>query len=155
MDGWSFPIIVNDLMKLYENRDLRLNRPRYAEYINYMKNKDNSCVYWKELLQGVEEKTAIIPLKKDISFENDILEVEMSICESDVKKIEKLARKYHVTTNTFVETVWGILLQQYNGIDDAIFGKVVSGRNIDIPEIEKMVGLFINTIPVRVKSERY
>lgn len=154
MDGWSFPIIVNDLMKLYENRDLRLNRPRYAEYINYMKNKDNSCVYWKELLQGVEEKTAIIPLKKDISFENDILEVEMSICESDVKKIEKLARKYHVTTNTFVETVWGILLQQYNGIDDAIFGKVVSGRNIDIPEIEKMVGLFINTIPVRVKSER-
>ena len=51
MDGWSFPIIVNDLMKLYENRDLRLNRPRYAEYINYMKNKDNSCVYWKELLQ--------------------------------------------------------------------------------------------------------
>lgn len=154
MDGWSFPLIVNDLMKLYENSCLRLNRPRYSEYINYMKKKDNSCAYWKELLQGVEEKTAIIPLKKDVSLENDILEVEMSICESDVKKIEKLTQKYHVTTNTFVETVWGILLQQYNGIDDAIFGKVVSGRNIDIPEIEKMVGLFINTIPVRVKCEK-
>lgn len=156
IDGWSFPIIVNDLMKLYENSDLRLNRPKYADYINYMKKKDNSCIYWNELLQGMEEKTAIIPLKKDgdVSTEKDILEVEMSICESDVKKIENLTQKCHITINTFVETVWGILLQQYNGIDDAIFGKVVSGRNIDIPGIEKMVGLFINTIPVRVKNDR-
>lgn len=154
IDGWSFPIIVNDLMRLYENGDLRLSRPRYAEYINYMKQKDNSCVYWKKLLQDVEEKTAILPLEKKSISSNKIIETEMSICEADVKKIEKLTQKYHITTNTFVETMWGILLQQYNGTDDAIFGRVVSGRNIDISDIEKMVGLFINTIPVRVKSER-
>lgn len=154
MDGWSFPIIVNDLMKLYKDKNLILNRPKYAEYIRFMKKKDNSCTYWKELLLGVEEKTGIVPFKKEKCTSNEILEVEMNICESEVKEIEKLTQKCHVTINTFVETVWGVLLQQYNGTDDVIFGKVVSGRNIDIPQIEKMVGLFINTIPVRVKSEK-
>lgn len=154
MDGWSFPILINDLMKLYENRDLHLSRPRYSEYINYMLKKDSGCEYWKDLLQGVEEKTGIIPLKKNVSSQKDVLEMEMSIAESDLKRIQNLTQKYNVTINTFIETVWGILLQQYNGTNDAIFGKVVSGRNVDILEIEKMVGLFINTIPVRVKTTK-
>ncbi|NFB85053.1 hypothetical protein EXN63_20305, partial [Clostridium botulinum] len=55
--------------------------------------------------------------------------------------------------NTIIQAVWGILLQRYNNIDDVVFGTVVSGRNANIEGIDRMVGLFINTIPVRIKTE--
>ncbi|WP_318628502.1 condensation domain-containing protein, partial [Paenibacillus polymyxa] len=52
-----------------------------------------------------------------------------------------------------MQTVWGILLQKYNGTDDVVFGSVVSGRPADIPNVEHIIGLFINTIPVRIRSQ--
>ncbi|MBY0025442.1 condensation domain-containing protein, partial [Paenibacillus polymyxa] len=67
-------------------------------------------------------------------------------------RLEMVAKQYHVTPNTLLQTAWGLLLQKYNGSDDAVFGGVVSGRPADIPGIENMVGLFINTIPVRIRS---
>ncbi|MEI2393179.1 condensation domain-containing protein, partial [Priestia megaterium] len=54
--------------------------------------------------------------------------------------------------NTAIQTIWGILLQKYNNSKDVVFGTVVSGRPEEIPGIENMIGLFINTIPVRVCS---
>jgi len=68
-------------------------------------------------------------------------------------QIQKLSGSMNVTMSTIVETVWGILLQKYNRNTDVVFGKVVSGRNASIPGIEQAVGLFINTIPTRVKCE--
>ncbi|MDP1513505.1 condensation domain-containing protein, partial [Paenibacillus ottowii] len=59
-----------------------------------------------------------------------------------------------VTINTLIQTVWGVLLQKYNNSSDVVFGSVVSGRPGDIPGVEYMIGLFINTIPVRVQSEQ-
>lgn len=58
-----------------------------------------------------------------------------------------------MTVNTLIQTVWGVLLQKYNNSSDVVFGSVVSGRPGDIPGVEHMIGLFINTIPVRVQSE--
>ncbi|NLD46803.1 MAG: amino acid adenylation domain-containing protein, partial [Clostridiaceae bacterium] len=57
-----------------------------------------------------------------------------------------------VTLNTVFQCLWGILLQKYNNTDDVVFGTVVSGRPSSIPGIESMVGLFINTVPVRVRA---
>jgi non-ribosomal peptide synthetase component F len=67
--------------------------------------------------------------------------------------LNKIARENKVTPNIVVETVWGILLQKYNNSDDVVFGAVVSGRPPEIEGIEQMVGLFINTVPVRIKHQ--
>ena len=69
------------------------------------------------------------------------------------EQIQRLSSMVNVTINTIVETAWGVLLQRYNRSTDVVFGKVVSGRNADIQGMAKAVGLFINTIPIRVKSE--
>ncbi|NFC41929.1 hypothetical protein EXN11_20220, partial [Clostridium botulinum] len=69
------------------------------------------------------------------------------------KKLERIVKTERVTMNTIIQAVWGILLQRYNNIDDVVFGTVVSGRNANIEGIDRMVGLFINTIPVRIKTE--
>ncbi|WP_039275291.1 condensation domain-containing protein, partial [Paenibacillus polymyxa] len=67
--------------------------------------------------------------------------------------IQRIAKHYQVTMNTLMQTVWGLLLQKYNGTDDVVFGSVVSGRPADIPNVEHIIGLFINTIPVRIRSQ--
>ncbi|MEK3793108.1 amino acid adenylation domain-containing protein [Paenibacillus sp. FSL R7-0204] len=68
-------------------------------------------------------------------------------------QLQRLSSLADVTINTIVETAWGVLLQRYNRNTDVVFGKVVSGRNADIQGGAQAVGLFINTIPIRVKSE--
>src|SRR5690606_21740558 len=62
-----------------------------------------------------------------------------------------VARRTRVTTNTLVQGAWALLLGAHSGRDDVLFGATVSGRSVPLPEIETMVGLFINTIPVRVR----
>ncbi|KAF6649088.1 condensation domain-containing protein, partial [Paenibacillus sp. EKM301P] len=66
----------------------------------------------------------------------------------------RIAKQQQVTINTLMQSVWGLILQQYNNNEDVVFGSVVSGRPTDIPGVEHMIGLFINTIPVRIQSER-
>lgn len=65
--------------------------------------------------------------------------------------MDRIAKLTKTTVNTVMQVVWGILLQKYNNTNDSVFGSVVSGRNDQVDGIEEMVGLFINTIPVRIK----
>ncbi|WP_441012536.1 condensation domain-containing protein, partial [Escherichia coli] len=58
-----------------------------------------------------------------------------------------------MTVNTVVQAAWATVLGQLTGRDDVVFGATVSGRPADIPGIESMVGLFINTLPVRVRID--
>ena len=67
--------------------------------------------------------------------------------------LNKLAAVNHATLNTLMQSIWGILLGKYNGKEDVVFGGVVSGRPFALEGVESMVGLFINTIPVRVSYE--
>lgn len=66
-------------------------------------------------------------------------------------KLKETAKQHGVTLATLIQTVWGVMLQQYNRTDDVVFGAVVSGRPSEIPGVEQMIGLFINTIPIRIK----
>src|SRR5690606_30187812 len=67
--------------------------------------------------------------------------------------LEALARQHHVTMSTIVQGAWALLLSRYSGEEDVLFGATVSGRPADLPGAETMVGLFINTLPVRVKVD--
>ncbi len=65
--------------------------------------------------------------------------------------VQHFARDHQLTLNTVVQGVWALLLSRYSGQDDVVFGTTVSGRPNDIEGIERMIGLFINTLPVRVR----
>jgi non-ribosomal peptide synthetase component F len=67
--------------------------------------------------------------------------------------LNEIAMKNQVTINSLFQALWGILLQKYSGRDDVVFGAVVSGRTPEVTGIENMVGLFINTVPVRIKKQ--
>ncbi|MBX4267613.1 amino acid adenylation domain-containing protein, partial [Clostridium estertheticum] len=160
LDGWSLPIIFNDLMYIYnslkESMPLKLRKVnRYSNYIKWLEiqDKKEALVYWKKYLDGYEEQAQVLQIDKSLKNDKYInSEIKFSIGRELTNKIKDVAGKNKVTVNTIFQTVWGILLQRYNNVGDVVFGSVVSGRPSEIDGIENMVGLFINTVPVRIKS---
>ncbi|MBW8602577.1 amino acid adenylation domain-containing protein [Bacillus velezensis] len=75
------------------------------------------------------------------------------IDETCTSMLKAAADQYHITLSALIQTAWGVLLQKYNNVDDVVFGAVISGRQCRVQGIEKMVGLFINAVPLRVKGD--
>ncbi len=160
MDGWCTGVLIAEFFEIYhsllENRARRLSPAgQYRDYIKWLEQQDRraSQDYWKRYLQFYEEAVHI-PREK-ISASNraeqyKLERVRFSLSENRTRALEQLAGKNNVTLNTLMQTAWGVLLGKYNCTRDAVFGAVVSVRPGQIPGIEQMIGLFINTIPVRI-----
>ncbi|MBW9155185.1 non-ribosomal peptide synthetase [Clostridium tagluense] len=158
LDGWSFGIIMNEFLKIYsatrDNQELTLDKPKqYFEYINWIEKKSKKVDdFWKKYLQGYDNKSIIPSKSKNESKSFKLEEFDFFIDKHSVQKLHQVCNDNRVTMNTLMQTVWGIVLQKYNNTNDIVFGFVTAGRNTDIKDIEKMVGLLINTIPVRINS---
>ncbi|MCP5048045.1 MAG: non-ribosomal peptide synthetase, partial [bacterium] len=112
--------------------------------------------YWQQYLEGYDQPV-VLPGSPAKMLEHGDYRVETyypGITHRESRDLNRLASAHQVTVNTLFQALWGILLQKYNNCDDAVFAAVVSGRPPEIAEIEKMVGLFINTVPVRVKTRQ-
>jgi amino acid adenylation domain-containing protein/non-ribosomal peptide synthase protein (TIGR01720 family) len=162
MDGWCMGIINAEFFEIYssflENRDFYLPPVKpYKTYIRWLENQDKevSKEYWTNYLDSYDEAAFIPRLRKfnknetGYKGENE----SFTLTKEKENKLRKLAGKNQVTLNIIFRTLWGIILGKYNGKRDVVFGAVVSGRPPDIEGVGAMVGLFINTIPVRVCFE--
>ncbi|MCB2354692.1 non-ribosomal peptide synthetase [Clostridium estertheticum] len=160
MDGWCMAIIFKNLFKLYrglkEFKSFNWEKPApYYNFIKWLEKQDSKAaeIYWKEYLHGYDSQSSL-PGRVNLSDKVGYVQEEISfIFDKDiVKGLLHIAKEINVTVNTVFQTLWGILLQRYNNTEDVVFGGVVSGRPSELEGIETMVGLFINTLPVRVKS---
>ncbi|WP_235941328.1 non-ribosomal peptide synthetase [Paenibacillus puerhi] len=161
MDGWCSGIVLHDFFTIYaglkERRDIALKEPApYAAYIQWLQNQPKSRAkrYWERYVEGYEN-VAQIP-GHSIPGNNPSIDRGKLVFTIDKEMTEALAslgKKAQVTLNTVTQAVWGLLLQKNTNTNDVVFGSVVSGRNAEVDRIEEMVGLFINTIPVRVKTD--
>ncbi|WP_051541402.1 non-ribosomal peptide synthetase [Caldalkalibacillus mannanilyticus] len=161
MDGWCLPILVTEMFETYfalENNDTpEMNVvSSYSDYIKWLQEQDTeeASAYWKSYLEGYEGQTAL-PQESDQLKEVEYAtkRIQCSLGEELTNKMNMMAKQHQVTVNTLIQVAWGILLQKYNGSKDVVFGSVVSGRPAEIPGIEDMIGLFINTTPVRIRCE--
>ncbi|BEV02803.1 amino acid adenylation domain-containing protein [Chryseobacterium gambrini] len=161
MDGWCLSILINDfsliLDSLQHEVELSLQEPqKYSSYLKWLRNvdQDSSLQYWENYLKGISAPT-LIPFEKNIKGEKPHFATEkFSIGEEELKEIGQLCQQLGITLNTYVQAAWCYLLSSYNASEEIVFGSVVSGRPPDIEGIESMVGLFINTIPVRIKVNK-
>ena len=78
-------------------------------------------------------------------------QITLSLSETLTAALTRQARAQGLTLNTFMQAAWAILLGRLTGRDDVVFGVTVAGRPPEIAGIERMVGLFINTLPLRVR----
>ncbi|MED1913794.1 non-ribosomal peptide synthase/polyketide synthase [Bacillus thuringiensis] len=160
MDGWCLSLVTNEVFTSYfallahKKPELAPVTP-YSHYIEWLEQQDRqeASNYWSTYLKGYEEPSRLpkANIQSKLGYQAEYFDFELGAGLTD--ELERITKHYQVTVNTLMQTVWGILLQKYNGTNDAVFGSVVSGRPADIPNVESMIGLFINTIPIRIQSD--
>ncbi|HEY0604367.1 MAG TPA: condensation domain-containing protein, partial [Herpetosiphonaceae bacterium] len=163
LDGWSVPLVLNEVFAYYDafanGQDLYLAHPRpYRDYIAWLQQQDlaQAEAFWRQLLHGF---TAPTPLGVDRPLEPDAgtssyADQDIHIAEPITAALQALARQHGLTLNTIVQGAWALLLSRYSGEADVVFGATVAGRPADLPGVEQMIGLFINTLPVRTQVSR-
>jgi amino acid adenylation domain-containing protein/non-ribosomal peptide synthase protein (TIGR01720 family) len=155
-DGWSFSTLLRDLMRLYaaDGDPAALPRERgYRDFLAWLSWQDRaeSARIWAAELEGVDEPTILKPDAVPDGETAEIGYVDVPLTAEDVAGLARRAGEVGVTLNTVVQVAWGILLGTLTGRQDLLFGTTVSGRPPSLPGVDVMVGLFINTLPVRMR----
>ncbi|MFF8911585.1 amino acid adenylation domain-containing protein, partial [Streptomyces olivaceoviridis] len=157
LDGWSLPVLLGELFALYERGGDAAGLPPvtpYREYLAWLAAQDRQAAEerWRESLADLEEPTLFAPQpagRGPVEPDRTVRELGGAL----TAELGTLARRCGVTLNTVVQAGWGLLLAKLTGREDVVFGTTVSGRPAELPGVEKMVGLFINTLPVRVRLD--
>ncbi|MEU5843665.1 non-ribosomal peptide synthase/polyketide synthase [Rhodococcus sp. NPDC047139] len=155
LDGWSTPVLIRELLVLYAtDGELRAlpAAPHYGSYLAWLADRDRNASLdaYRHALAGVDEPTLLAPQHRPGTTTgiSEDLDVELGAALS--VRLHDTAADRGITVNTLVQTAWGVVLGALTGRTDVVFGATVSGRPPQIPGIEAMVGLFINTVPVRI-----
>ena len=153
MDGWSAPVLVRELLALYARPDAALPAVTpYRDYLAWLAGQDRagSAAFWRQTLSGLEAGTRLVPSdpgRMAVAPEPFVVAVGAELSAALVA----LARGGGVTLNSVLQAAWGILLGRLSGRSDVVFGVTVAGRPAELAGVEHMVGLFINTLPLRLK----
>ncbi len=157
VDGWSMPIFARELFTLTANgADLDALPPVAPArgYLEWLARQDEEAAReaWRTALEGVDEATRIGPAER-ARVTDPPASLVVDLPEDFTRKLSSWARARGLTLNTVMQGAWAILLGRLTGRHDVVFGAVHSGRPVDLPGMESMVGLFLNTLPVRVKLD--
>ncbi|MGW3339611.1 amino acid adenylation domain-containing protein [Streptomyces sp. NPDC001009] len=159
-DGWSVPLLVRELFELYARQGDDGTLPRvtpYRTYLAWLAAQDRAATLatWRGALEGLETPTLLAgrgaPEGPDSAELPDTLVLELD--RDTTHRLRETARASRLTLNTLVQGAWGLVLAHLTGRSDVVFGTTVSGRPPEITGIETMIGLFINTVPVRLRPE--
>nr|WP_278314499.1 non-ribosomal peptide synthetase [Lolliginicoccus levis] len=157
LDGWSMPLLLKELITLYvlDGDDTHMPAARsYRDFLAWLREQDldASRAVWAEALAGLDEPTLVAPNAAETGLGTPhAVTIDMSPERSEA--LGRLGSELGVTLNTLVQVAWGIVLGRQLGRDDVVFGATVSGRPPQLPGVEEMIGLFINTLPVRIRVD--
>jgi amino acid adenylation domain-containing protein len=162
LDGWSMSQVLGEALGVYESlsrgQEVRFPRPRpFRDYIRWIQKQDLASAesFWRRALAGHTGQTPI-PFDGTGSKEASVWvsrEELLQISKEKTLALDAFARGHQVTLNTLLQGVWGLVLARSTGLRDVVFGSVVSGRPPELEGVESMVGMFINSLPVRVEAD--
>lgn len=172
LDGWSSAIVFQEVLQTYkrlcagQEPRLSVRRP-FRDYITWLHQREltEAEMFWRQYLRGVTAPTPLlidIPDWQDASVQSTehqpifhggrpVQLCGLTLSPERCDELRLFARQHQLTLNTLIQGAWAILLHRYNGEQDILFGATVAGRPSDLTGSDNMVGLFINTLPVRVK----
>ncbi len=163
LDAWSGPQLLGEIFSEYsalvEGRVQPMpDRRPYRDYVAWLQKQDLADAedFWRRQLAGFDTPTTL-PCDRPASQQPTSSGAHSTLIRSLpaelTKRLETTARQYQVTPNTLLQSSWALLLSFYSGVRDVLFGVVTSGRPTDLRGAESMIGLFINTVPIRVDLE--
>ncbi|GAA3544171.1 hypothetical protein GCM10022222_29800 [Amycolatopsis ultiminotia] len=148
-DGWSNPLIVGELLSRYAGESVPPRRP-YHDYLGWLAGQDTDAVReaWAQAFAGLASPTLLAA--PDPARPPEVpAETELTV--PDTTALTALARQCGVTLSTVLQAAWALALGRLTGTTDVVFGTVVSGRPGELAGVESMIGLFVNTVPVRIR----
>ncbi|AUG09131.1 non-ribosomal peptide synthetase [Pseudomonas sp. S09G 359] len=164
IDAWCRSLLMNDFFEIYmalgEGVEAQLaTPPRYRDYIAWLQrqNLNEARQWWQQNLQGFERTT---PIPSDRPFLREhaghsggmvVGDCYTRLDARDGAQLRELAQAHQLTVNTFAQAAWALVLRRLSGDRDVLFGVTVAGRPVEMPEMQRTVGLFINSIALRVK----
>jgi amino acid adenylation domain-containing protein/non-ribosomal peptide synthase protein (TIGR01720 family) len=157
MDGWSMSILLAELPMIYGAGGQARGMPApmaYRDYLAWLQRQDKEAarLAWQSELVGLDGPTHVVP--RDVGRAATLPELLHTELSDDLtKNLENLARENAITVNTVVQCAWAMVLARLTGKTDVVFGATVAGRPAELPGAELAVGLFINTLPVRVRLD--
>lgn len=158
LDGWSVSLVFSEVMEVYLKmiKGELLNPPKslpYKKYIQWINKQDQSLAeeFWKEELKGFYAPTPLAMERKDQGQEKGYGECAYQVSEELTENLQEWVRNSRLTLNTLVQGAWAYLMSRYSGDSDVVFGVTSAGRPTDLMGAENMVGLFINTLPTRIR----
>ena len=164
IDAWCRSLLMNDFFEIYtalgEGREAQLSvPPRYRDYIAWLQRQSlaEARQWWQQNLQGFERTTPIPsdrPFLREHAGESGGMVVGDCYTRLNVEdgaRLRELAHAHQLTVNTFAQAAWALVLRRLSGDRDVLFGVTVAGRPVEMPQMQRTVGLFINSIALRVK----
>ena len=148
LDGWSLPILLGEIFAGYYRQPLPPAVP-YRRLVSWLAERDLDAARaaWGQVLAGFDTPTLVGPPGRVALGNRGVASHRVS--EQTTHALTELARARHTTVNTVLQAAWAQLLCGLTGQHDVVFGTAVSGRPAELAGAESMVGLLINTVPVR------
>ncbi|GAA0395145.1 amino acid adenylation domain-containing protein [Streptomyces luteireticuli] len=155
LDGWSMPILMRELITLIGWRGDLMGLPPvrpYRDHLELLATRDTDAARraWTAALDGVTEAHPVAP-GAALGAPVEPADVGAEAGPELTEALSSVARARGLTLGNILHTLWGVLVGSLTGTTDVVSGTTVSGRPADLPGAETMVGLFINTLPVRVR----
>jgi amino acid adenylation domain-containing protein/non-ribosomal peptide synthase protein (TIGR01720 family) len=153
LDGWSMPLLVRELFDGYRSGGTIGSPPPrpYRDYLTWLGGRDGDAAKdaWATALAGLPGPTLIAPGAATAAVVPE--QVDFTLGEGATEALTRVARAGGVTMNILVQAAWAVLLSRLTGREDVVFGTTVSGRPPELTGVADMLGLFINTLPMRVR----
>ncbi|MFS0516458.1 amino acid adenylation domain-containing protein [Nostoc sp. UIC 10607] len=163
MDGWSLPLLFKEILTSYEafRQSEKITpeaRRPYRDYIAWLQQQNLSKAesFWREMLKGFTNPTPLEINRAAGSFhqqEASYDKQEIKLSKATTTALQSLARQYQLTLNTVIQGAWALLLNFVSSESDVVFGSTVSGRPPALVGSESIIGVFINTLPLRTQVE--
>jgi aryl carrier-like protein len=161
IDGWCLSVLLHEILDINEALRRRaepvLNPSRpFRDYVAWLDNQDQGRAegYWRQALSGIRAATplgldGLVPEARE-GRSGAVAERQTRLSTDASAALQALARSRRLTLSTLIQGAWALLLSRYSGREDVLFGVTVAGRPPELAGVESMVGMFINTLPLRV-----
>ncbi|MFJ2510968.1 amino acid adenylation domain-containing protein [Streptomyces griseoviridis] len=162
LDGWSAYDLLTQTYRAYADLAagrkpaLPARRP-FGAYVEWLERQDlaQAEAYWRDTLAGFGAPTPLPAVRHSAPGHRtrSTARIARRLSPEASRELFAFARRHRLTVNTVLQGAWTLLLARHAGVDDVVFGATVSGRPADLPGAESMIGMLINTLPVRVRVD--
>ncbi|MCH9647871.1 MAG: amino acid adenylation domain-containing protein [Deltaproteobacteria bacterium] len=168
LDGWSNSLLLAELLTTYSSlrrgekpapEDPRLASPAsFRDYVGWLASQSSRSQWWRNTLGDFAAPTPLPldrPRPADGGSEKHPAEIRRRLAAQSFERVRELGQRRGLTSSRLTQATWGLLLSRWADVEDVVFGITLAGRTARLPEMERRLGLFIHTLPLRLSIRRH